>query len=502
MQWICNGCLCITFIFSLSYCYASNSIAVQQLEIHSQPTFDDLPQLLKKRQITVLVVNHPAYYFMSHSRPRGIAYDMMREYERHINSNVLKDSRLKLNIIYKPVASYDIITMLEQGLGDIAIGPLIPTSKDKSKVEFTSALYNKHRLVLVSNNVEKTVKSPSQLSGQEIWVRKDSIFHQKLRNMNKQIQALNKPPIYINLVGAEVEDFELLDMIDNQQISMTLISTHSIKLWKKIYKNIKLHPQLDLGEPVSSHWAIRKNTPQLASSLNRFIKYHKKGTKLGNILHKRYLVTHPWLNKILYKTFEQRYQTAARIIKKYAEQYGFDWQLILAQAYQESHLNQNAKSEKGAVGIMQVLPSTAREPYVNIPDLEHIDSNIHAGVKYLSFMRNRYFNTDEIKELDSILLTFAAYNAGPAKLRRLRNKTKTRGLNPNVWFNNVEKITAETIGKETVIYVNNIYKFYVTYLLASRYQLISQQPAITQRPIISQQPTVNDNLTVDSSSQL
>lgn len=477
MQWIGKTSLYIIFIFSTTYCYASTDIANKQLEFHSQPRFHDLPQLLKDRQITVLVVNHPAYYFLAHSRPRGIAYDMMREYEGIINDYYFRNSKLKLNIIFKPVASADIINLLEQGQGDIAIGPLIPTKQDKDKVTFTKPLYNDHRLILLSHNSTQTYQDIAQLSGKAIWVRRNSIYHHKLLEVNQRIVAQQKLPITINLVGAEIEDYELLDMLDNQQIFMTMISSHSMRLWKKIYRNIKIHSELVIENDLASNWAVQKDTPKLLASLNRFIKNHKKGSKLGNILHRRYLVTHPWLNKIFYEKFEQRYRVTTKIIQKYAKQYNFDWQLILAQAYQESHLNQNAVSHRGAVGVMQVLPSTAQEPYININDLTNIDSNIHAGIKYLHFMQQRYFNSAGIEPLDSILLTFAAYNAGPAKMRRIRNKAKAKGLNPNIWFNNVEKITAEVVGRETVVYVNNIYKFYLTNLLASRYQLLNNDNA-------------------------
>jgi membrane-bound lytic murein transglycosylase MltF len=129
---------------------------------------------------------------------------------------------------------------------------------------------------------------------------------------------------------------------------------------------------------------------------------------------------------------------------------------------------------------MQVLPSTANEPYINVKNINQVDGNIHAGVKYLHFMHQRYFSDDNITELDSLLLSIAAYNAGPAKLIRLRRRALKEGLNPNIWFNHFEKIAADVIGRETVDYVNNIYKFYITYLLASRYQINEAQLAPQQ----------------------
>ena len=406
---------------------------------------------------------------------------MMREYEKHLNYQYFNNTKLKLNILFIPVPSSQIIDLLAQGYGDIAIGPLMTPLRQQNQVTHTEPIYTDHQLLLVSHNSTEEYQDIKQLSGKEIWIRRNSIYHQKLQRINNQLFKLNKRPIYINIVADELEDFELLDMVDNNQIFMTMTSNHSLRLWEKLYKNIKLHPELAIGSKIPSTWAVRNHAPQLTTSLNRFIAKHKKGTKIGNILHRRYLVRHPWLKKIIHQKFEQRYLKTEKIIKKYAKQYKFDWQLILAQAYQESRLNQKALSHRGAVGVMQVLPTTANEPYINIKNIKNVDGNIHAGVKYLHFMRNRYFSSKNITELDSLLLSFAAYNAGPAKLRRLRKRTLDKGLDPNVWFNNVEKIVAETIGKETVNYVNNIYKFYITYLLASRYKISDNQ--LAQQPL-------------------
>jgi membrane-bound lytic murein transglycosylase MltF len=475
MRKIAKNTMLIFFLINISICYADNPIAQQQLILHSQSSFNDLPQLLKKRNIKVLVVNSPAYYFIAQSRPQGMAYELMREYEHQINRRYFNNTKLKLNILFIPVASSQIINMLEQGYGDIAIGPLVATGQSQHRVTFTEPTYSDIQLVLASNKKIAELTDISQLSEKEIWIRKDSIYHEKLQDINQLILAQGKPPIYINLVDDSIEDYELLNMLDNQKISLTVVSSHALYLWEKLYKNIKLNTNIQLSEQLSTTWAVRNNTPQLAQSLNQFIHENKKGSTLGNILHRRYLVTHPLLDKIIYQEFETQYLETIKLIKKYAGQYQFDWQLILAQAYQESRLNQQSISHKGAIGVMQVLPSTANEPYINIANIDDMDANIHAGIKYLYFIRKHYFTASDIQPLDALLFTFAAYNAGPTRLRALRQLTRDQGLDPNIWFNNVEQVTADNIGKETVNYVNNIYNFYLTYRLAAHYQLSTVQ---------------------------
>jgi membrane-bound lytic murein transglycosylase MltF len=149
--------------------------------------------------------------------------------------------------------------------------------------------------------------------------------------------------------------------------------------------------------------------------------------------------------------------------KRYAGQYDLDWLMVAAQAYQESRLDQSLRSHVGAVGVMQILPTTAADPKVNIRDIEKLDQNIHAGVKYLRFLVDEYFKDEQMDRVNKLLFAFASYNAGPAKVARLRNQAAAMGLDPNKWFHNVEIVAAKEIGRETVQYVSNIYKYYIAY---------------------------------------
>ena len=151
------------------------------------------------------------------------------------------------------------------------------------------------------------------------------------------------------------------------------------------------------------------------------------------------------------------------LFKKYGAQYNVDYLLMAAQGYQESTLDQNVKSPVGAIGVMQVMPPTGKE--LNVGDITQIEANIHAGVKYMRFMMDQYFADEPMDNLNKALMTFASYNAGPGRVRQLRRETEKRGLNPNVWFGNVERVASERIGRETVTYVSNIFKYYVTYKL-------------------------------------
>ena len=119
----------------------------------------------------------------------------------------------------------------------------------------------------------------------------------------------------------------------------------------------------------------------------------------------------------------------------------------------------------GAIGIMQVMPATGQE--LKVGDITKTEANIHAGVKYMRVTEDTFFKDEPMDNLNKALFTFASYNAGPGRIRQLRREAEKRGLDPNVWFGNVEQIVSERIGRETVTYVANIYKYYIAYRLLS-----------------------------------
>jgi membrane-bound lytic murein transglycosylase MltF len=199
--------------------------------------------------------------------------------------------------------------------------------------------------------------------------------------------------------------------------------------------------------------------------VNQFVADNKKGTLHGNMILNRYLRDNKWVKNSLGESELVNFHETNDFFRQYGDQYNFDWLMLVSLGFQESGLDQNVRSRAGAVGIMQLLPTTAADPNVGIPEIEILENNIHAGTKYLRFLRDRYFSGSEIDSLNQTLLSFAAYNAGPGKIAKLRKETAERGLDPNVWFGNVEHIVAKKVGRETVQYVSNIYKYYIAYTL-------------------------------------
>ena len=210
-------------------------------------------------------------------------------------------------------------------------------------------------------------------------------------------------------------------------------------------------------------WAVRKNSPQLMQSVSALAANVKKGTLLGNIVIKRYLGNTRWVDNAHNNKYRKNYEQTIEIIKRYADEYSFDWLIIAAQAYQESRFDHSKRSPAGAVGVMQLMPTTAADKAVGIPDIESLENNVHAGIKYLDWLRRTYYSDEDIEALDRVLFSFAAYNAGPGNMRKARRRAERMGLDPDRWFGNVEIGMYRAVSGEPAAYVRNIYKYYVTY---------------------------------------
>jgi membrane-bound lytic murein transglycosylase MltF len=197
--------------------------------------------------------------------------------------------------------------------------------------------------------------------------------------------------------------------------------------------------------------------------LDDFARRHRVGTSTGNQLLMRYLKNVKYVKNAASEEERKKFFALIEYFQKYGDKYDVDWVLMGAQGYQESQLNQNAKSSVGAIGVMQVMPATGKD--MKVGDITETEANIHAGIKYMRWMIDHYYGKEPMTELDKALFAFASYNAGAGRISQLRKEAAKRGLDPNVWFQNVEYVAAEKIGQETVTYVSNIYKYYIAYRL-------------------------------------
>ena len=425
----------------------------------------DLDKMAEDRVIRVLMPYSRTFYFFDGAQPRGASYELVKLFEKFINEKY-KTKTLKIHLVVLPTTRENLIPHLVNGKGDLAIGNLTITEERLAQVDFSDPLGKGVDEILVSQAGEDNLNSIFDLAGTEIHARKSSSYYASLVKLNESLKSLNKKEIKIIEADDNLEDEDMLEMLHAGLIEYMVIDNHKGEFWAQIFDKMMLHPEIKFRTEGKIGWAMRKNSPQLMAAVNEFVQDHKKGTLMGNILIKRYLQDTDYITNSIYNEHMQRFNLTVRFFKKYGEQYDFDHLLLAALAYQESKLDQTLKSQAGAVGVMQILPSTAKDKNVGIPDIYELDPNIHAGTKYLRFMADNYFAMDpELDKLNRALFAFASYNAGPAKVAKMRAEAKEMGLDPNEWFGNVEVVAAKRIGRETVQYVSNILKYYVAYKL-------------------------------------
>ncbi|NIQ91594.1 MAG: lytic transglycosylase F [Deltaproteobacteria bacterium] len=453
----------LLFIVFLSIDFAEAQDVKSLLRLDQEWT-GDFDGMVERHLIRALVPYSKTFYFLDGADQRGLEYELLKEFEKYINTR-LKRRHLKVRLVVIPTKRDELLPNLAKGLGDIAAGNLTITPERLKQIDFSDPYFKGVNEILVAGPAASQVKTVEDLSGKEIHVRASSSYYASLKSLNAKFKKAGKKQMKLVLADEYLEDEDLLEMMNANLIPMIIIDSHKGEFWKQIFTDLTLYPDIKVREGGQIAWAVRKNSPKLEEVIDGFMKKHRKGTLMGNILFKRYLKSTKWVRNSLSDEEFQRFKEAVQFFKKYAEMYDFDWLLIAALAYQESRIDQSKRSPAGAIGVMQLLPSTATDRNVGIQNIEKIENNIHAGVKYLRFMIDRYYAKEPMDRLNKGLFALASYNAGPAKVARLRKEARDMGLDPNVWFRNVEIVAAKRIGRETVQYVSNIYKYYVAYRL-------------------------------------
>jgi membrane-bound lytic murein transglycosylase MltF len=424
----------------------------------------DFDAMLKRGFMRALVTYSKTQYYVVKGTQFGASYESLKEFENFVNRNYpSRGKNIPFHVIMIPVARDQLLSRLNEGTGDVAVAGLTVMPERQKLVDFTEPMASGINEIVVTGPQSPKISAIDDLAGKEIFVRKSSSYWEHLQQINQHLQQERKTPIKFRLAPEDLEDEDLLEMLNAGTIGIVVVDDYVARLWQQLYKNIEPHPAIAVNSGGSFAWAIRKNSPHLVEVLNKFVATHRQGTAFGNALVQKYAVSGQMIRNATSSTELKKFNETVAMFQKYSRLYNMDYLLMMAQAYQESGLSQNAKSKVGAIGVMQLMPSTGVQ--MKVGDIHEIDSNIHAGVKYIRFMVDRYFANEPMNDVNKLLFAFAAYNAGPGRIHQLRQEAAKRGLNPNIWLNNVEMIAAAEIGTETVTYVSNIYKYYVAYKL-------------------------------------
>jgi membrane-bound lytic murein transglycosylase MltF len=431
-----------------------------------EPFKGDLDGMMKRRVIRVLTVQNPILYFVDRGREVGITYEALKAFEKHINEKA-RNKIVTVHVIAIPVARDELLPRLLAGEGDIAAATLTVTPERQKQVDFCAPAATGVREVLVTGPDSPPFAGLDDLSGREVYVRPSSSYAEHLKILNARFAAAGKAPVTITPAPEILEDGDILEMVSAGLAPATVVDDFMADLYIQVFPSLRKHADI-ASPPGDIAWAIRKGSPKLKEAVDAFAKTHAQGTLAGNVLINKYLKTTKWVKNARSDEDRKRFAATVGLFKKYSTKYDFDALLMAAQGYQESGLDQSKRSHVGAIGVMQVMPTTARDKAVNIPDIDKLESNIHAGIKYNRWVVDNFYKEAEIRPGDKALFAFASYNAGPGRVASLRKEAAAQGLDPNRWFNNVELVAAKRIGRETVTYVSNIYKYYLAYQMMLR----------------------------------
>lgn len=424
---------------------------------------DDFDAMQKRRLVRIIVPFSKTIYFIDKGAQYGTAVDFGTEFQKVLNAGKKKEIE-KIRIAFVPVERDKLLAALKEGRGDIVMANLTITPARQAEVDFSAPLYAKASEVLVTGPGASDIKTIDDLGGKEIRLRASSSYYEHLAALNEQRHAGGKPEITLTAMDENLEDEDLLEMVDAGLLPWTVVDDYKAAIWKNVFPNLTVRDDIAINTDGQIAWAIRKNSPLLKVRLDAFAKDHKIGTTFGNILKSRYYKSDKMVRRAYSPDEMEKFHNLVDIFRKHAAEYSFDYLMVIAQGYQESQLDQGRHSPRGAVGIMQLLPSTAADKAVGIKDIaSNPDRNVEAGNKYLRHLIDTYIDDPDLPPREQLLFAFAAYNAGPGNLRKFRAKAKEMGLDPNRWFGNVENGAAAIVGRETVQYVSNIYKYYVAY---------------------------------------
>lgn len=438
-----------------------------------KPAFGDLDSMIARRYIRVLVPYSKTYYHIVGKTRGGFSYDVLNLFEKELNRE-LGFNPPHVRIIFIPVSRKEFLPLLTQGYADMVVGGYTITTEREKIVDFSIPSVLGMKEIIVGGPAGKPLRSLSDLSNKTVFVHEESSYQASLNRLNDSLRSLRKKPIRIKFLDPYLEVEDILEMVDSGLIPYTATGQDVGELWEKVLDSLHVYSDLVIDHDVVYGWAFRKNSPQLKATVDRFLDQIKKGTLSGNMLYDKHLRNSKRIQNAYAAEALSEFKKYMAIFQKYGKMYKLDWLLLAAQGYQESKLNHSMVSTAGAVGIMQLLPSTAAGPPINIRDLNKVENNVHAGTKYMRYLIDEYFNDEPMDSLNKHLFALAAYNCGPGMVSRLRKEARERNIDPNQWFNHVEKLAERHIGNETVRYVSNIYKYYIAYRQLLKYKQMKE----------------------------
>jgi membrane-bound lytic murein transglycosylase MltF len=336
------------------------------LPVNFERETGDLDAMVKRGTIRALVLYSRTGFFYVDGRPEGIYYQALQYFQQFVNQKL--HPRQPVQVTFIPVRPDQLESALTQGVGDIIAYGLLETTARSQQVAFSIPLQTDVKQIVVTGRDFGPVSSLADLSGKKIFVNPLTTYYENLEKVNDSLRKQGKAAILVEKADPSLLDEDLLEMVNAGILPATVTLSERAKLWASVLPHITPQTNLVVGDAGNLAWAMRKDNPKLKQLVDEFVKTRAAGTSFGNTLMRRYLENNQWIKNPTTATEIKKFEATVDFFKQYSSEYGFDYLMVVAQAYQESMLEQSARGPTGAIGIMQVKPSTAAAPPISVPE--------------------------------------------------------------------------------------------------------------------------------------
>jgi len=418
----------------------------------------DLTEIRSSRVLRVLVNQSRNSSGEVQGQAIGVEYHRLRAFEQYLNGYARDGQAITLKII--PKAKDQLLGALQRGEGDVvAPGELLDMQAGHA-VSTSEPIASGIPLVLVGRKGERSYTRLEQLSGKTLALPTGSAAGDAVSQINQKLALHKLPPVKIEWVDPTLAVEDVLEMVQGGIFHLTIVEQPIAERWGKILPKLRFDRQVHIRNPGEEFWFVRRDASMLRASIDRFLATYKKPSDQDvaflRIYRRLYQVHDP-----LAKAHRQRLEQLRPVLQKHADAQGIDWLNLAALAFKESALQPSSRGGGGPTGLMQITPSAAQRVGVN--NIQDLDANVQASAKYLAMIRRKFFSSPKLNERERMAFVLAAYNIGPERVQGMRAEARRRGLNPNQWFFQVERIAMEQVGMGPVSYVNSVNKYYLAF---------------------------------------
>lgn len=434
----------------------------------------DLDDIKKEGVLRALMIYSSTSYFIYRGEPMGFEYELLKQLANHL--------QVKLELVLTSDLD-DEFAVLNRGDVDIIAHGMTVTNERKWEVDFTEYLYLT-RQVLVQRMPDgylnmkygelqrKLIHDPIELINDTVSIRKNSAYSERMRSLSNEIGG----NIYIDTLESNLTDDQIIRKVKAGEIKFTIADENIARINAAYYPILKVDVPVSFSQRIA--WVTRKKSPVLRRKVNEWIRSERKQTDYNVTYNKYFLNARNFISRAkndFYNLEKRQISEYDELIKKYAQQLGWDWRLLASQMFQESKFDPRAKSWAGAVGLMQLMPATAHS--YGIRNLYNPEQNIRGGIKYLKWLSGKI--TDAQDSVTHKQFVLAAYNCGLGHVLDARALARKRGFDPTKWSGHVEAMLLELSdpqnfnlsfiehgyvrGEEPVNYVREIFERYMHY---------------------------------------